>query len=220
MTLTIHHLHISQSERVVWLCEELNIPYELKNYNRSPLTAPPEYKALHPQGTAPIIQDGELTLAESGACIEYICHKHANGNLFLPATHPAYSDFLYWWHWGNGSLMPTMMQRMALQALDVGGEHFLAGISEKRFEGALRALDDRLAGNEWLAGVFSVADVMVVFALTTLRYFLPFGLGGYSNILAYLDRVGQREAYRRAMEKCEPGLVLALGAVPPKGIMG
>ncbi|KAF7377470.1 putative glutathione S-transferase [Mycena sanguinolenta] len=102
-TLTVHHLNISQSERIPWLCEELAIPYEPKTYKRAPIFAPPELKALHPSGAAPIIQDGDLTLAESGACIEYIAHRHAGGALFLPPTHPAYAQFVCWWHWANGT---------------------------------------------------------------------------------------------------------------------
>ena len=73
--LIVHHLRVSQSERIPWLCEELGIDYELKLYKRDPLVAPPEYKALHPAGSAPTIEHGDLVLAESGACVEYICHK-------------------------------------------------------------------------------------------------------------------------------------------------
>ena len=82
--LTVHHLGKSQSERVVWLCEELGIPYELKNYARAPLLAPPEYKALHPIGAAPVITDGDLVLAESGAIVEYIIARYGNGHADLP----------------------------------------------------------------------------------------------------------------------------------------
>ncbi|KAF7586339.1 hypothetical protein BBP40_009049 [Aspergillus hancockii] len=217
MTLIIHHLHISQSERIVWLCEELGISYELKTYKRAPLLAPAEYKALHPQETAPVIQDGDLTLAESGACVEYICHKYAGGRLFLPSTHPAYADFLYWWHWPNGTFMPTMMQSMSLRSLGLSGDNFHMVITNSRFKRAFAALNERLRDNEWLAGSeFTVADVMVVFVLTTLRVFFPYGLGEYENVAKYLKRVGGREAYRKAMSKCEPDIEPVLGVDPPK----
>ncbi|KAE8396683.1 hypothetical protein BDV23DRAFT_177677 [Aspergillus alliaceus] len=152
MTLTVHHLHISQSERIAGLCEELGIDYELKTYKRAPLLAPPDYKALHPQETAPVIQDGDLTLAESGACTEYICHIHAQGQLFLPPRHPAYADFLYWWHWSNGTFMPTMMKSMSLRSLKLSGDSSHMIMTNSRFKRAFTALNDRLHNNEWLAG--------------------------------------------------------------------
>src|SRR4051812_43586247 len=98
--LTVHHLGRSQSERIVWLCEELGLQYELKRYKRDPVTrlAPPEYKALHPIGTAPVITDGELVLAESGAIIEYIIAKYGAGRLARPKGHAEFASYLYWLH--------------------------------------------------------------------------------------------------------------------------
>ena len=93
--LTVHHLGISQSERIVWLCEELEIPYELKLYKRSPLMAPPEYKALHALGTAPIITDGKLTMAESGAIVEYIVHTYGGGRLIPTPGNALWVDYLF-----------------------------------------------------------------------------------------------------------------------------
>src|SRR5260370_12993312 len=114
--LTVHHLGKSQSERIVWLCEELEIPYELKRYDRDPVTrlAPPEYKALHPIGAAPLITDGDLVLAESGAVIEYIVAKHGTARLALAADHPDFAQFLYWFHFANGTLQPAMGGNMIL----------------------------------------------------------------------------------------------------------
>src|SRR6202789_4607210 len=96
--LTVHHLGVSQSERIVWLCEELEIPYELKRYDRDPVTrlAPPEYKALHPLGTAPIITDGDVVLPESGAIIEYIIGKYGKGRLAGAPTPPNFAAALFW----------------------------------------------------------------------------------------------------------------------------
>ena len=95
--LIVHHLGKSQSERIVWLCEELNIRYELKLYQRDPVTilAPPEYKALAPIGAAPVITDGDLVLAESGAVMEYIIARHGNGRLALTSEHPDFAQYLY-----------------------------------------------------------------------------------------------------------------------------
>ncbi len=117
--LTVHHLGRSQSERIVWLCEELEIPYRLKCYRRDPVTmlAPPEYKALHPIGAAPVITDGDLMLAESGAVVEYIIGRYGNGRLALDAGHRDYSHFLYWFHFANGTLQANMGRNMILNRL-------------------------------------------------------------------------------------------------------
>ena len=123
--LTVHHLGISQSERIVWLCEELEIPYALKTYERDPKTrlAPPDYKALHPMGTAPVIADGELLLAESGAAVEYIIAKYGNGRLMLPPDHPDFANFLYWFHFANGTLQAQMGRNMILNRLKLADEN-------------------------------------------------------------------------------------------------
>src|SRR5262249_43975708 len=98
--LIVHHLGKSQSERIVWLCEELEIPYELKRHARDAVTmlAQADYKALHPIGSAPVIVDGDLVLAESGAIVEYIVGKYGNGRLTPPPGHPDFAPFLYWFH--------------------------------------------------------------------------------------------------------------------------
>lgn len=214
MTIVIHHLHASQSERIPWLCEELGIDYELRTYDRSPLLAPPEYKKLHPMGAAPVIEDGSLTLAESCAVIEYISHRYADGRLFLQWPHPNYADFLYWWHWVDGSFFGTISR--AVHAAS-GGGGLLATMSMDRFTKALEMLDERLRDNEWLAGSeFTVADIMVVFTLTTFRYFVPFSLQEHHSIVKYLARVGAREAYQRAMDKADHDMGLVLGPDSPE----
>ncbi|KAH8805329.1 glutathione S-transferase [Xylogone sp. PMI_703] len=217
MPLIIHHLHVSQSERIPWLCEELGIPYELRTYTRAPLLAPAEYKALHPAGTAPVIQDGDLTLAESCACIEYICHKYAGGKLFLTPEHPAYAEFLYWWHWVNGTFQGSIGRIMIVRSAKLAPDNQLAAFSNDRIKRGLDALNNRLRDNEWLAGAeFTVADIMVVFTLTTSRYFSPYSLKEYGNVVDYLKRISSRQAYQDAMKKCDPGMELVLGVDPPK----
>ncbi|KPM45635.1 hypothetical protein AK830_g918 [Neonectria ditissima] len=216
MVLVVHHLQCSQSERIPWLCEELGIDYELKLYQRAPLLAPPEYKALHRMGAAPVIQDGNLTLAESGAVIEYICHKYGNGALFLDPADPAYADFLYWWHWANGSFQPAALRIKSSQD-NKSSNDVMTKFVKDRFNNAMDGLEQRLSDNEWLAGTqFTAADVMVVFTLTTMRYFVPYSLEQYGNVLKYLERIGAREAYQKAMSKSDPTMELALGSEPPK----
>lgn len=217
MAVTIHHLHVSSSERVIWLCEELGISYELKTYNRSPLLAPPEYKSLHPAGTSPVIQDGDLTLAETAACVEYIAHKYANGQLFLTPTNPSYADFLYWYHWASGTFMPTVGRAMMVRSSGIPEDNLVTKLGSERFQRGLLALDNRLRDNQWLAGDdFTAADIMVVFPLTTMRYFFGYDFKDHANIASYLQRVGQRDAYQRAMKAGDPDMELALGLDPPK----
>jgi glutathione S-transferase len=121
--LTIHHLGRSQSERIVWLCEELGVPYELKRYDRRAdnRLAPPEYKALHPMGIAPVISDGDLVLGESGAVVEYIVQTYGGGRLVLKHGDAGFADFLYWFHFANGTLQPTVGRMMFLERADPSG---------------------------------------------------------------------------------------------------
>jgi glutathione S-transferase len=217
MVLIVHHLQVSQSERIPWLCEELGIDYELKTYQRAPLFAPPEYKALHAMGAAPVIQDGDLTLAESCACIEYICHKYGNGKLFLHPDDEGYAEFLYWWHWADGSFQPAIMRSGSAKAAGMKADSPIATLIKNRDERTFGMLEKRLGQNKWLAGdVFTAADIMIVFPLTTNRYFYPYALEKYPNIVDYLERISQRKGYREAMKKSDPGLEFAVGVNPPK----
>jgi glutathione S-transferase len=207
--LTVHHLGKSQSERIVWLCEELEIPYELKCYDRDPVTrlAPPEYKALHPIGAAPVITDGDLVLAESGAVIEYIVAKHGNGRLALAADHPDFAQFLYWFHFANGTLQPAMGRNMILSRLRLAEDNPILLAMRGRLDLALGLVEARLGKVAYFAGrEFTTADIMTVFSLTTMRLFLPFDLAPYPAILAYLQRIGKRASYQRAMRKGDPDM--------------
>ena len=119
--IIVHHLGVSQSERVVWLCEELAIPYTLRRYDRDPKTnlAPAEYKALHPMEIAPVITDGDLALAESGAILEYLIAKYGNGRLAVAANQANFADYLFWFHFANGTVMPSEMGRVIAIMLGV-----------------------------------------------------------------------------------------------------
>ncbi|MFO1061856.1 MAG: glutathione S-transferase family protein [Dongiaceae bacterium] len=207
--LTVHHLGVSQSERIVWLCEELGIPYALQRYERRAdnRLAPPDYKALHPIGAAPVIADGDLVLAESGAVVEYLIHTHGGGRLAVPPGRPGYADYLYWFHFANGTLQPAMVRAMLLRRAGVADDNPVRVAAEDRMALALRAVDARLQLSDWLAGPeLTAADIMTVFSLSTMRNFLPFDVDAYPAIGRYLRRVGARPAYRRAMAKADPGL--------------
>ncbi len=207
--LTVHHLGRSQSERVLWLCEELEIPYALKCYKRDPVTilAPPELKALHPIGAAPVITDGDLVLAESGAITQYIIAKHGDGRLALTPNDADFAPYLFWFHFANGNLQPNMGRNMVLRRLSLPADNPTLLAMQGRLDRALDLVEARLGEAAYFAGsAFTAADIMMVFSLTTMRLFLPFDLAPYPNILAYLQRIGARPAYRRAMAKGDPDM--------------
>ncbi|MEQ8345627.1 MAG: glutathione S-transferase [Sneathiellaceae bacterium] len=206
--ITVHHLGISQSERIVWLCEELELPYELKRYERDPVTrlAPAAYKALHPCAMAPVIHDGNLVLAESGAIVEYILALYGKGRLAVPPEAANFPDYLYWFHYANGSLVASAMGLLVAARLGAGAEQ-LAQVG-RRADTAHAIIEARLGEAPWLAGPdFTAADIMLVFGLTTMRAFVPRDLAPYPNILAYLQRIGARPGFQRAMAKGDPGMV-------------
>jgi glutathione S-transferase len=209
--LTVHHLGISQSERIVWLCEELGVPYELKRYDRDPVTrlAPPEYKALHPLGTAPIITDGDVVLPESGAIIEYIIGKYGDGRLSVRPDQPNYADYLFWFHFANGTMMPRQMRMMGAQS---GGEETpMQRFMRERAETSWDIVEQRLGEAPYFAGdELTAADIIMVFVLTTMRAFAQRDLAAYPNIRAYLKRIGARPSYQSAMAKGDPDMTPAL----------
>lgn len=211
--LIVHHLGKSQSERIVWLCEELGIPYELKHHVRDAKTnlSPPELRALHPLGAAPVIQDGDLLLAESGAIMDYIMAKYGDGRLQLGPEHPDFAQYLYWFHFANGNLQPNMGRNMVLRRLNLPADNPVALAMKERLERVLKLIEQRLGAVPYFAGAeFTAADVINVFSLTTMRYFMPLDLGPYPNILRYLQRIGARPAYQRAMQKGDPAMALLL----------
>src|SRR6202012_5997354 len=185
----------------------------LKNHARDKVTmlAQPDYKALHPIGAAPVIVDGDVLLAESGAVVEYITAKYGKGRLTLAADHPDFATFLYWFHFANGTLQAGMGRLMILNRLKLAGDNPILAGSKARVDRAFDLIDARVRDAEYLAGgAFTTADIMVGFSLTTMRYFQPYDLGRCPNIVKCLARIAERPAYRRAMEKGDPGMALLL----------
>lgn len=204
--LTVHHLGQSQSERIVWLCEELELDYELKRYERRADNhlAPDEYKALHPMGIAPVITDGDLVLGESGAICDYIVTRHGQGKLVPAPDHPDFADHLFWFHWANGTFMATAMMQLVLGFTDsVGKIPFVADRDRRGWE----MVETRLGEAPFFGGrALTTADIMMGYALTTGRGFRQTSIDGFPNLTAYLQRIGERPAYQRAMAKAEPGV--------------
>ncbi|MEM6858221.1 MAG: glutathione S-transferase [Pseudomonadota bacterium] len=207
--LTIHHLRISQSERIVWLCEELGLEYDLKLYNRDPETrlAPPDLKALHPMQIAPLIEDGDVLLGESGAIVEYIIGKYAPDTDLVPGPdHPDFADHLYWFHFANATFMTNGMMQIAVSF--TGAD--MPAPMMNRVNNAWAQVERRLGEADYFGGAqLTTADIMMVFQLTTSRAFREQPIDDKPNLQAYLKRIGAREAYQRAMAKAEPGF-------PPK----
>jgi len=205
--LVVHHLGISQSERVVWLCEELGIPYELVRYTRDPVTrlAPPEYKALHPAGTAPVIADGRVTLAESSAIVEYILNKYGHGRFAVSSDQPQYPDYLYWLHYANGSLLPIVVGIMSRLSAGVSSQPTLEQGFAQREQTAFAMIEKRLGANKYFAGdEFTAADIMMVLPLSTLRRLVPRQPSADANVREYLKRIAARPAFQRAILKADP----------------
>lgn len=204
--LTVHHLGLSQSERIVWLCEELGLPYELVLYERDPATklAPAEYKSLHAFGTAPVIDDGDLRLAESGAIIEYIIHTYGEGRLSPWPTASNYADYLFWWHFANASMMPAAMTDGLVTRMG-GADDPITRSLRARLDLAYDMVEARLGQAAYFAGdELTAADIVMLFPLTTMRRFGARAISGYRNIKAYLQRIGDRPAYQMAMARAEP----------------
>ena len=208
--LTIHHLRLSQSERIVWLAEELGIDYDLKLYNRRTdnRLAPDEYKALHPMGIAPVITDCDFVLGESGAIMDYIVAKFAPDTALVPgANHPDFADHLFYYHWANATFMTNGM--MALVAQFMGAAELPAFVADRVAKG-WKIVEQRLGEADYFGGSqLTTADIMMGFQLTTSRAMSGMSIDHLPNLQAYLKRIGERPAYQLAMAKCEPGM-------PPK----
>ena len=208
--LTIHHLRLSQSERIVWLAEELGLDYDLKLYNRRTdnRLAPDEYKALHPMGIAPVITDGDLVLGESGAIMDYIVAKYAPDTALVPGVdHTDFADHLFYYHWANATFMTNGM--MALVAQFMGATELPAFVADRVAKG-WKIVEQRLGEADYFGGAqLTTADIMMGFQLTTSRAMSGMSIDHLPNLQAYLQRIGERPAYQRAMAKCEPGM-------PPK----
>ncbi len=214
--ITVHHLNNSRSQRILWLLEELGLPYEIKRYQRDAKTmlAPPELRAVHPLGKSPVISDGELTLAESGAIVEYLASRYGNGNLIPKANTPEYLRYVYWMHFAEGSAMSPLLLKLVFDRIESGPMPFFIrpvarGIAQRaknwivlpNVERILNFLEAELGRSAWFAGAeFSAADVQMSFPLeiSVVRA----GLNeSRPRLWAFLKTIHARPAYQRALEK-------------------
>ena len=209
--ITIHHLGVSQSDRIVWLMEELGLPYELKWYDRgADFLAPEQLRQVHPAGTAPVITDGDLVLAESTAIVEYISQRYGNGKLSVSVSDPDYPHYLYWMQFNN-NLQSVLFTKIAFQSAggDAEADNMMMKTTLRREEGIYRALEERLGESDYLGGpAFSCADIMSAFNLTSLTMLGARAIDdSLPNTKAYLERITTRPAYLKAMAIAGPAAV-------------
>ena len=201
--IVVHHLNDSRSQRILWLMEELGLPYEIKRYQRLPTRlAPPELAAIHPVGKSPVITVEGRTIYESGAIIDYIIRRHANGRLQPDPASPAYDDYQMWMHYAEGSAMLPLMLHLYVSRLGEGGAPLTPRI-ESEIANHLGYLDNHLKNRKFLLGdEFSGADVQMSFIPEIAEVYgkrAPF-----QNLDAWIKRLHARPAYKAALENGGP----------------
>ncbi|MDR5783364.1 glutathione S-transferase [Caballeronia sp. LZ065] len=214
--LTVHHLNNSRSQRVLWMLEELEVEYELKRYQRNPQTmlAPPELRAVHPLGKSPVVADGDLTLAESGAIIDYLVERYGEGRFSPPpGVSPERVRYTYWMHYAEGSAMPPLLLKLVARRLETAKMPFFARPIARRIAQTMQSsfidpqlrlhfgyIEAELAKSPWFAGdAFSAADVQMSFPLEAGSQ--RAGAKQLPHIRAFLERIHARPAYQRALER-------------------
>ncbi len=207
--IKVHHLNESRSQRVLWLLEELGLPYEIVRYQRDPKTrlAPPELKAVHPLGKSPVLEDGALELVESGAIVEYLIATHGGGRLGPAQGSAAWPAYVGWLHYAEGSAMLPLMLNLYVGRLGEAGASLHPRI-QSEIDNHLGYVAGALGDKPFLMGdELTGADVQVCFVAEVARSMGK--LGPFPNLSAYLDRLHAREAWKRALERGGP---YALGA--------
>jgi glutathione S-transferase len=217
--ITVHHLNNSRSQRVLWLLEELGVEYEVKRYQRDAKTmlAPSELLAVHPLGKSPVIVDGAVTVAESGAIIDYLVSRYGGGRLIPAAGTPERLRYTYWLHYAEGSAMPPLLLKLIFDRVANGPAPWpisvvAKGIAAKvqnafigpQLKRHLDYMEAELAAHAWFAGEeFTAADVQMSFPLEAAKS--RAGLNaGRPHLWNFLDRIHSRDAYKRALERGGP----------------
>jgi glutathione S-transferase len=199
--IIVHHLNNSRSQRVLWLLEELGLPYEIKRYERDPKTnlAPPELKAITPLGKSPVIQDGPHTLLESGAILDYLIRRHGDGRLQPDPATATYDEYVQWLHFAEGSAMLPLMLNLYVGRLGEAGAPLQPRI-DAEVANYLGYLDSTLGRSPYLVGeTFTAADIQMSFIGEIAKAFGK--LGSYPNVAAWVERFQARPAYKQAIER-------------------
>jgi glutathione S-transferase len=217
--ITVHHLNNSRSQRVLWLLEELGLDYQIRRYERDAKTmlAPPELKAVHPLGKSPVITDGKLTLAESGAILQYLADEYDTTGRLQPKSAADQRRVTYWMHYAEGSAMPPLLMKLVFDRIETtplpfGIKQVARGIAAKvkdsfvlpQITTHLDFMEGELAHSTWFAGdKFSLADIQMSFPVEAAA--ARAGLDARRpRLMAFLERIRARPAYRRAVEKGGP----------------
>ena len=219
--ITVHHLDNSRSHRVLWLLEELGVPYEVKHYKRQrDGLAPPSLRSVHPLGKSPVVTDGQNVLAELGAILAYLTDTYGGNRLSSPAGSPEHLRYIYWMHYAEGSAMPPLLLKLVLDRMTPGAPAIIRPIVQTvvgrvrtrfldpQLKLHLDFMESELANSPWFAGPsFSAADIQMSFPLEVAA-----GRAGLNESRArlwdFLKRIHDRPAYRHALEKGGPLQVL------------
>ncbi|TFW23416.1 glutathione S-transferase [Duganella callida] len=213
--IVVHHLNNSRSQRVLWLLEELGLEYEIVRYQRDRKTmlAPPELKAIHPLGKSPVITDGGVVVAESGAIVEYLIETYGNGRLIPPAGTEERRRWTYFLHYAEGSAMAPLLMKLVFDRIETGPAPFFVkpiakGIAQRvkgsylmpQIDMHLDYLEAELSKTPWFAGTeFTAADIQMSFPLEAAA--ARAGLDDRRpNLMAFLQRIHARPAFQRALE--------------------
>jgi glutathione S-transferase len=214
--IIVHHLNNSRSQRILWLLEELGLPYEIKRYERDPQTmlAPASLREVHPLGKSPVITDGELTLAESGAIIEYLVERYGNGRLVPASGTPEHLRYIYWLHYAEGSAMPPLLLKLIFDQIEKKPMPFFArpiahaivsrvksSLIEPQITQHLDYMEAEIGKSTWFAGdEFTAADIQMRFPLEAAA--ARAGLNASRpKLMAFLHRIHTRPAYQQALEQ-------------------
>jgi glutathione S-transferase len=213
--ITVHHLNNSRSQRVLWLLEELNLPYQIKRYQRDARTllAPPELKAVHPLGKSPVIDDDGAVIAESGNILAYLVERYGNGRLAPPPGTPQRLRYNYWMHYAEGSAMPPLLLKLVVNRIAAAPMPFFAKPVARSIASKLSStfidpqlklhfdyIESELGRSEWFAGeAFSAADIQMSYPLEVAS--VRGDGAARPKISAFLERIHARPAYRAALEK-------------------
>lgn len=215
--ITVHHLNNSRSQRILWLLEELAVPYTVRRYERNQATmqAPPELKAIHPLGKSPVVTDNSRVIAETGAIVEFLIARFGNGRLVPPPGSDERLRYLYWLHYAEGSAMTPLLMKLVFSRLPAGAPMLLRGVAgriatlaQQRFsDPQIRAhmdyWDTELAKSEWFAGAeFTAADIMMSFPLEAAASRAD--ARSRPMVKAFLDRIHARPAYQAALRTGGP----------------
>lgn len=219
--ITVHHLENSRSQRVLWMLEELGLDYEVKRYQREPtMQAPASLRAVHPLGKSPVITDGDWTLAESGAILEYLVERYGEGRFAPPLGTRERVRYTYFLHYAEGSLMPLLFMKLVFGRIPERVPwpmrpvaRLISNATDKTLLGPQIAnhfafLESELASRDWFAGdTFTAADVQMSFPLEAAAARVGFD-DRLPKLKDFVDRLQARPAYKRALEKGGPYTLL------------